>query len=226
MLVIPWLKGCFKPKPKEIVTFVDIAPPAPAANVTEAAPEPAPAPEPVFTPPEPEPTPKPVPKPPTPEPKPEPKPVFKPPERKPEPKPEPKKPEWKPAEVVRQNRRVTNPNAKPQPQRPRIDTSRIKNVLQSAAGSVSESDAYYSLIYRKYHAVWGQPSGTPIGTSATASIRVDANGTVTYKSLTHPSGNSTFDQSVQAALNSISRLPAPPGNLANRTITVDFVLSQ
>lgn len=84
---------------------------------------------------------------------------------------------------------------------------------------------YYDSIKQQMYAVWQQPAGTPIGTTATASIRVERDGTVSLKSITRRSGNAQFDQSVQNALNDTDRLPIPPTDLPDRNIKVEFVLS-
>jgi TonB family protein len=223
MLTVPWVKGLFRPKPKEIVTFVEMAAPGSAApSAVESVPEPAPPP----------PAPSAVPEPPRPKPEPPPKPVPKPkpeppkPTPKPEPEPEPPKPKWKPAEVVPQNRRVSNPNVTPQPQRKQLDVSGVRQALQGSSGTVNPFAAYYSQVQQRVYSIWQQPSGTPVGTRATAIIRVEPDGSVSYKTLSRPSGNPAFDRSVQTALTALTRLPAPPADLPDRNITVEFVLSQ
>lgn len=203
MLIVPWLKGCSRPK----IIPIDLTaiPPAPE-QIVQPEPVKKEAPPPTNTPP---------------------RQVKKEPEPKePEPKPEPKKPEWKPAEVKRQDRRVANPNTQPVPQQRQIDVSGIKSALQSAGGgSTSPFAGYYSSVYQHFYSVWQQPAGTPVGTTAAAVIRVERDGTVSYKSLDRPSGVAAFDQSVQAALNAVARLPAPPADLPSRDITVTFELS-
>jgi colicin import membrane protein len=213
LIFIPWVKSCFHPKPKEIITFIDIAsPPAPAAQVM---PQPAPVePAPPAVPePAPEPTPKPMPKP-TPKPAP-----------KPAPKPEPKK-KWKPAPVVRQDRRIANPNTPSPPPRPQIDLSKLKNILQTpGGGTVNPLAWYYESVKKRMYAVWQQPIGAPTGLSVTAVLRVEPNGTVSSKFISRRSGNPALDQSVQAALDATTRLPVPPANLPDRNITIEFILS-
>jgi len=214
-----------KPAPVEIITYVDIAAPSDAPSAapasTPAPPQPEPAPEP---PPEPKPE---IPPPPTPEPKPEPKPVPK-----PEPKPEPPQPKWKPAEVVRQNRRIQNPDAPKEPERPKIDVNRIQQALQNAVsvGPTGSSSAsfgwYYAEIKTRMYAAWRQPSTAVLGMTATAVITVEPNGTISYRAIRTPSGNAEFDQSVRAALNAVPRLSPPPSDLPSRTIEITFILSE
>lgn len=227
LLVIPWVKGLFRPKPKEIITFVDLAAPMPEPVV----------PEPVIAPPEP--VKKTIAPPPT---NPPPKKVeSKPPPKKeepkkPEPPPEPEKPKWKPAPVVRQNNRVANPAAPAaKPVQPQIDVNKIRTTLAGAVGSTGSGSSsggtfspfagYYSTVQQRLYAAWQQPAGTPIGTTATAVIRVERDGTLSYRSVSRRSGNATFDASVQKALDAVSRLPAPPADLPDRNITIEFVLS-
>lgn len=241
MLFIPWIKGCFRPKPKEIITFIDLA--ASSPSVPEIAPEPEPTPKVI---PKPEPKPKPTPKPvvsntppkvvkatPKPPPKATPKPAPKPPPKKPTPKPEPKPaPKQTEAEklaAIRQNNVVTKPNTKPAP---KLDFSGLKSALNSAAegsgtggGTYSPFAGYYDSITQRMYAVWQQPSGAQQGLSAVATIRVESDGTVSAKFITRRSGNVVFDQSVQNALNATTRLPVPPADLPDRNISIEFVLS-
>ena len=208
LIVIPWIKNLLRPKPKEIVTFVEMAA-APAATVAEPAPA------------------KPVPEPakPAPVPKPQPKKTIPKPKPKPEPKKEePAKPKWKPAPVVRQDRRVANPNAAQQ-QQSKVDLTRLRNVLQSSpSGAVSPFASYYNLVQQRCYSVWRQPSGTPIGITAIAAIRIENSGVISSKYISKSSGNAEFDQSVQNALNAVGNLPAPPNGLPN-PVSVEFVLS-
>ena len=217
LLFIPSIKGCFHPKPK-IITFIDLAAMPPAA-VPVSEPEPPP-----------------------PQPKPKPALTNTPPkviklnpkktEPKPTPKPVPKKTEAERLAEIRQNKRVAIPN----PQTgPKLDFSGIKSALNSAStGSGSGSGSgvyspfagYYDSVKQRMYAVWQQPAGAPIGLTATATIRVECDGAVSRKSIARRSGNESFDQSVQNALNAITRLPVPPVDLPSRDIQIEFVLSQ
>ncbi len=200
----------FKPKKKEIITFVtfgDGGVPEPAPEIQPVEVERLPEPEPA--------TPAPVPKP-----KPAPKP-------KPKPKPKPEKPKWKPAPVVRQNKRVTKNSKKPAapatPQRKRIRSSDIRNALNTGiGGTVDPHGSYFNTVMQRMYGVWLVPVGAEIGLTAQASITVGTDGTVSNRRLIRPSGNSAFDQSVQKALNAVNRLPRPPADLPNRTITIEF----
>ncbi len=146
-----------------------------------------------------------------------PMPTNKPPKVVEKPKPKPK-----PKPVVRQTTRTTLPTTTPPTTtQNKITTSNIRNAL-GAVGAVDPHGAYYQTIFTRFYAVWQVPIGTAYGLSAQASITVAADGTVSNRRLTRPSGNTAFDQSVQSALNTVNRLPAPPADLPSRTITITF----
>ncbi len=248
LLVIPWMRGCFRKEPKIIATFDLGAPPPPPPEVE---PEPAPKPKP-----KPEPVKKPVPKPVVTNTPPKPKPVVTNTPPKPKPvatNPPPKKVEAKKPAVtnappkpkteaerlaaIRQNNPVKRPVVK---QAPALDFSGLKSTLNSAATSAGTSYGsgsgsgggayspfawYYDRVKQQMYSVWQQPSGAPIGLTASATLRVERDGTVSSKSITRRSGNLLFDQSVQNALNSTARLPVPPSDLPSRTIEIEFALS-
>jgi protein TonB len=222
-----------------MVTFFDLAAPPPPEPVAEPEPEQKPAvPEPAKKIPLPPPTnapPKAVKQ----EPKKE---ALKVVAKKPEEKktvvtntpPKPKTLEERLAEV-RKGGKPVKPSTRPRPQ---LDFSGIKSALNSAASAGSSSGTgsgsggvyspfagYYDSIKRQMYAVWQQPAGVPISLTATATIRVERDGTVSLKSITRRSGNVSFDQSVQSALDSTVRLPAPPADLPDRTISIEFLLA-
>lgn len=236
MLLVPWLKGCFRPKPKEIFVPVSLAsPPPPPPETAPEIPQPKPSPEPEkkIAPPSTNTPPKVVKKiepkkaePKKPEPKPEPK--------KQGPKPAPKLTEAQRLAAIRQNKKVTNPNLSPAPSKPSLDFSGLQSALSSAAsgsgsgspgGTYSPFAWYYDRVKQQMYSVWQQPAGAPIGLTATATVQIGSDGTVYSKSITRRSGNLLFDQSVQNALNSTVRLPAPPADLPSRTIEIEFALS-
>ena len=76
---------------------------------------------------------------------------------------------------------------------------------------------------QRMYGVWQVPVGAAYGLKTHASITVGTNGSVSNKRITQRSGDAAFDQSVQKALNTINRLPAPPAELAHRPITIEFV---
>lgn len=226
LLLVPWLKGCFHKKPKIIATFDLSAPPPPPPETVPEIPQPRPEPE------------KKAPAPSTNTP---PKVVKKPEPKKPKPKPEPKKPKPKPVPklteaqrlaAIRQNKKVTNPNLAPTPSKPSLDFSGLQSALSSAAsgsgsgspgGTYSPFAWYYAQIQREIEKNLIRPQDLPKKLEVTASIRIETDGRVSLKSITQRSGNLPFDLSVQNALNSTVRLPAPPADLPSRTIEIKFV---
>ena len=191
-LIIPLIQGWIHPRPQEIVQFVEFV-----SEPGTAAESPilVTAPPPVK------------------------QPVVEAP--KPEPAPAPEKPKWKPAKVIRQNKRVTPRPVKTQPTQKRISASDIQKAL-GAAGTVSPFAAYYNTVKQRMYGVWQVPVAAPIGLSAQGVITIGADGAVSNRRLLRPSGNAAFDQSIQKALNTVQRLPAPPANLPSRTITIEF----
>ena len=87
---------------------------------------------------------------------------------------------------------------------------------------MTADSTYYGTIQPRFYSAWQQPTSAPYGTKASATIRVAADGNILFRSLTTLSGNSSFDQSVQRALQALSRLPAPPKSLVNRDIQIYF----
>lgn len=226
-LIIPALKGCFTPKPKNIETFfVEIGGPVSVDPVPQQAKpeptvvEPAPVPEPV------KPKPKPIP-----QPKPKPK-VEKP---KPKPKPkEPEKPKWKPTKVdPSKSRRI-----EPKPSKPTISAKDIEdslsNIAKPASSSTKKSSGdpnrfgyYYSQVMAKLHAVWTPPSSiSSISRPAEVRFTMRSNGAITARQLTVSSGNTIFDQTVMAAANSISMLPKPPSDYNFDYVIVPFAMPE
>ena len=223
------LRGCFQPKPKpEIVTFIEFGAPAPQVQVEQVAemsepepPAPEPEPEPAPVPEPPKPKPKPIPKP-----KPKPKPVPKP-KPKPEPpkKTEPEKPKWKPTPIdqIKKGKKIEE-----KPVKPAVSAADIKKALSGIAspsatpGNPNRNAAYDSHIYSVFYNAWKQPS-SPAARPAEVTISILANGRIISKRLTGSSGDPQFDQTVMAAVNSISMLPQkPPAGYPLDNIVVQF----
>ncbi len=203
-------------KPNEIVTFIDLAAPAPLA--------PAP---PIPDPPSPDPVP---PQPPPPDP---PKTIPEPTPPKPEPpKPKPERPKVE----VSQTRVRRDPPRDSKPP-PRMTEQQIRDMLKQgmpaqATGTPAADDlppSYYAQIRVAMYEAWQQPGGLSArsGLSVLVSVRVQRDGSVTRKEILRRSGNALMDQSVQRALDATSRLPALPSSFrgAYRDITVEFELS-
>jgi TonB family protein len=252
-IVLSTFRGC-TPKPKNINFFDLTGGPAPApASGSEPETDIEPAPEIKSEKPKPKPEPKPekkeIPKPVVTNKPPETVKTNAPPKPKPvvtNAPPKPKTLEERLKEVRKGGKPVpAKPGVKPGPQ---LDFSGIKSALNSAAtgsGSASGTSSgsasgtgsgsgggvyspfagYYDSVKQQMYAVWQQPAGAPIGLTATATIQIERNGTVSSKSLTRRSGNAPFDQSVQNALNATVQLPVPPPDLPSRTIEIEFVLS-
>ena len=248
-IVLSTFRGCTS-KPKNINFFDLTGGPSPA-------PAPASEPEPEIKSAEPKPTQKPETKP---EKKPKPKPVdtnvvskLKPVQtntvskkdenKKLSPTNAPPKPKTEAEKLaaIRQNKKVSNPNAAPA--KPALDFSGLKSALNSSTtgsgsasgissgsgsggGMYSPFSGYYDSIKQQMYGVWQQPAGAPIGLLAIATIRVERDGTISSKSITSRTGNAQFDQSVQNALNATTRLPPPPTDPSFiRDIEVKFELS-
>jgi outer membrane biosynthesis protein TonB len=144
---------------------------------------------------------------------------------------------------IRQDKRVPNPNTKTSTSaRKSIDYSGLQSALNSSvttsgsgtstgtgsgsgSGMYSPFGWYYDSVKQQMYAVWQQPAGAPIGLTATATVRVERDGTVSLKSITRRTGNTLFDQSVQNALNMTTRLPTPPVDLPDKNIEIVFELS-
>ena len=145
--------------------------------------------------------------------------------------------------AIRQDKRVPNPNKKTStPSRKPIDYSGLQSALNSSittsgsgtstgtgsgsgGGMYSPFGWYYDSVKQQMYAVWQQPAGAPIGLIAVATVRVERDGTVSLKSITRRTGNASFDQSVQSALNATTRLPIPPPDLPDLNIEIFFELA-
>jgi protein TonB len=231
------LRGCFKPKEKEIVTFIEFGAPAPPVQVEQVSqmsepstPEPEPpAPEPPSPDPVPAPVKKTIPKPtPKPKPKPKPKPIKKPePVKKIEPvkKPEPKKPKWKatkPEDIIK-GQKIT-----PKQTKPAVSEQDIAKALSgisspsASVGNSGENAAYDAHIYTVFYNAWSQPA-SPASRPAEVTISIQSNGRITKKRLSRSSGDAEFDKTVMAAVNRISMLPRkPPPDYPRDNIVVQF----
>lgn len=213
VVVIPFMRGCFTPKPKELITIVVMENPGPPVRLEAVSelsePEPpAPAPEPP-----PERIPEPIKKKPVPTKK-KPEPIKK----KPEPvkKTEPKKPKWKPTKVDP----TKSKKIEATPKEPTVSSKDIKKALSGITsstptkrtGSPSQHSSYDSHIYTVFYNAWSQP-GSPAVRPAEVTISIQSNGRITKRKLTRSSGDTEFDKTVMAAVNSISMIPQrpPPG---------------
>ena len=218
------MRGCFRPKPREIATFIEFGEPAPQVDVTPvsqmAEPEP-PAPEP-----EPAPIPEPV------KPKPKPKPVPKPKVEKPKPKPKepekPKKKKYTAAKDIKIGKPVNE-----QPAKPSISSADIKKAMsgisspRKSSGDPNRFSYYYSQVMAKLHAAWVPPSSvSSVSRPAEVRFSMRSNGTVTARKLITSSGNSVFDQTVMTAANRVGLLPKPPSDYNFDYVIVPFAMPE
>jgi len=214
MIVVPAIKGCFKPTPKEIVTFIEFGAAAPAVSIEPVAHMAEPAP--------PAPTPAPVPTP-LPEPvKPQPKP-------RPVEKPQPQKPKWKPvrAKDIKIGKKVETDRPKP----PALSSADIKQALsgvtssRSASGIPSEFNAYYARVMNVFYQKWKPPgSATSATGSAIVRISMRKNGQIAKRAKIKSSGDALYDRTVMDAVNAVGTLPRPPSNYPYDYVEVVFTL--
>ena len=217
---------CFRPKPKEIVTFIEFGGPAPQVDVTPvsqmAEPEP----------PAPEPKPAPIPEPVKPKPKPKstPKPKPKPKVEKPKPKePEkPKKKKYTAPKDIKIGKKVNE-----QPAKPSISSADIKKAMsgitspRKSSGDPNRFSYYYSQVMAKLHAAWVPPSSvSSVSRPAEVRFSMRSNGTVTARKLITSSGNSVFDQTVMTAANRVGLLPKPPPDYNFDYVIVPFAMPE
>ena len=223
IIVVVWfcavIPSCFKPKPKETVTFIEFGAPAPQVDVEQvnrmADPEP-PAPEP-------EPAPIPEPVKPTPKPKPKPKPKVEKPK-------EPEKPKWKatkPEDI--------NPNKSKRiikkPSKPSVSEKDIQKALSGIStptglsGDPSQFNDYYARVMSLFYNHWKPPASATSATgSAIVRISMRKNGQITKRAKIKGSGDALYDRTVMGAVNTVSTMPKPPSNYPYDYVEVTFTL--
>jgi periplasmic protein TonB len=196
------LQGCLRSRrPRELVTYLEMGAPAPAAEL--------------IAPPEP-----PKPDPPPPEPP-------KPPEDIPENiRPRPPKVQVQTNRVVR--RETPAPPAPPRPPTAAEIRRALGGgpTLSggSPGGTVVVPAWYLSQVRARMYEAWLQPGGlSASGLTAEAEIRVERDGRVTRRRLTQPSGNAVMDASVQRALDEVDRLPALPAEFREKYVDIPIV---
>ena len=160
-------------------------------------------------------------------------------------KTEPKKEEPKPKLATKNQIKVSTNKVKratstpPNKNQPKLSEAEIRKLLASgipasssggSVGNASEMDWYYALVRADMYEAWEQPSGagTMVGLVAQVSINVMRDGTITSRSLSRSSGNSTMDASVMKAVNRVYRLKPLPGSFSgsSKNITIDFELTR
>ncbi len=224
VVVIPFMRGCFQRKPKEIVTFIEFGAPAPPVNIETvsqmAEPEP---PAPTL-----EPEPAPIPEPPKPKPKPVVKPKPKPKVEKPLPKPKPTKPKWKPTSVkdIKKGKKI-----KESPKTPTVSSSDIKKALSgiskpaTSAVNPSQINAYIGRVGSFFYGYWKPPASASYSTgSAIVRISIRKNGQIIKRVKIRGSGDSVYDKTVMDAVNAVSTIPRPPPDYPYDYVEVEFRL--
>ena len=221
VVVVPLIRGCFTPKPKEIVTFIEFGGPSTQVDIEQvsrmAEPE-APAPEP-----EPAPIPEPV------KPKPKVTPKPKPVEKKPDPKPkEPEKPKWKatkPSDINPNKSKKVNET----PSKPTVSSSDISKALSGISsgptGDPNQFNDYYGRVMSLFYTHWTPPaSATSASGSAIVRISMAKNGQITKRTKIKGSGDTLYDRTVMDAVNAVSMMPKPPSNYPYDYVEVIFTL--
>jgi protein TonB len=227
LITIPAVKGCFRPRPREIVTFIEFGGPAPAVNVEQVTRMTEPEP------PAPEPEPAPVPEPEPVKPKPVPKPKKKAPEPKPEekaPAPETKKtvkPKWKPVDP--KDIKIGKKVGSSQPSKPTVSASDIQKALSGIAtpsgGDPSRFNEYYARVMRLFYDHWTPPATASSATgSAVVKISMRKNGQITKRARIRGSGDALYDRTVMEAVNKVSMMPKPPSDYPYDYVEVIFTL--
>ncbi len=218
------LRGCFKPKPKEIITFIDFGAPAPQVSVESVA-EMA-EPEPVA--PAPKPAPSMIPEPVKLKPKPVAKPKPKPKVEKPKPKPkEPEKPKWKPVDPkkIKIGKRINE-----EPKAPSVSSAEIKQALSGISspstatpGNPDLINAYIGSVGNYFDRYWKPPATASSATgSAIVRISMRKNGQIVKRVKIQGSGDSVYDKTVMDAVNSVSTIPKPPSSYPYDYVEVEF----
>lgn len=213
--VIPFMRGCFTPKPKEIVTFVVMEDSGPPVSIQQVAHLPDPEP--------------PTPEPPAPK---IPEPVKK--------KPVPIKKKPVPVKKKKPKSRLTKPKdikigkrVNATPKAPTLSEKDIQKELSGVTSPVKSSgdpnrfSYYYSQVMAKLHAAWVPPSTVgSISRPAEVRFSMRSNGAITARKLTTSSGNSVFDQTVMKAANRVGVLPKPPADYNFDYVIVPFAMPE
>ncbi len=151
----------------------------------------------------------------------------------PAPTPTPPPPPPPRPQIQRSTERVRRDQPPPPP--PALTPEQIRQQLEQAvpagrrapAGASDSVMAYYRLIHETLYRAWNQPGSVLSGTRAEARIRVQRDGTITVRELTRRSGNTTMDESVQSALQSVQRLAPLPQEISGpyHDFTIEFELT-
>lgn len=124
----------------------------------------------------------------------------------------------------------------PPPAQPALTPEQIRQQLEQAVPTTTQRPGpaatdnisrYYALIDQTFRRAWEQPSAVLPGTIVQARIRIQRDGTVTQRELIRRSGNPTMDDSVQRALQSVSRIAPLPSEISgpHHDFTIEFELT-
>ncbi len=210
-------RSCARPpKPREIVTYIDVAASVAAQSRAPVVPD-------LRAPPEPPPL-----RPPRPQPQPTPREIpSRPAETRPRPDPQPR-PQPRPT--------PSRPPALRTPTRPALTHDQIREHLASglpARVPAAQDDFpfgwYFALVRKALYDAWTQPGGLSAssGLSVQVRIRVERDGTVSRREILRPSGHAGMDESVRRAMDAVRKLPPLPDGYrgAFRDITIEFELT-
>ncbi len=94
--------------------------------------------------------------------------------------------------------------------------------------SPSELDFIYGLVREKMYGTWQQPTGLTAasGLTATVSIRLSRNGSVSQVRMVRASGHAAMDASVLQAARSVTHVASLPARFPSsyKDITIEFEL--
>jgi len=215
-LVIPFLRGCFRSKPKELITFIEFGSP-PAAVETVNVPAHTPSPPSHHEPP------------PQIENKiPDPPKDRTPPKQTEHIKPPRRHSSWKRTSVdeirkeIKNTQRVRATSTTPTLTQREIEQN-LRGIVNHShrIGNSTSFAAYEATVTRIFTQAWRQPSA-PGRRPAKVKIFIQDSGKIIRRTLIQKSGDSEYDQTVMRAVRSISVLPRPPKGYPDRTFIIKF----
>lgn len=103
----------------------------------------------------------------------------------------------------------------------------VSTTTAPASGSSDEYSRYLALIHETLYRAWEQPASVLPGTTASARIRVQRDGSISRREIIKTSGNTTMDASILRALQSVSRLSPLPQQISgtHHEFTIEFELT-
>lgn len=112
----------------------------------------------------------------------------------------------------------------------RLNNVQSKEALPSSSektptdnpGNPNADAAYIAQIGRYFDQRWGEPANASPADSVIYRIYISQWGTITRRVKIQGSGDSAFDASVAAAVNSVSTVPKPPSGFSYEYVEVEF----